>query len=53
MSHSVTNNEIKESEVKLITTKELMGEAQTLMIQHGSSCYQLRITKENKLILTK
>ncbi|WP_084205732.1 hemin uptake protein HemP [Thiomicrorhabdus chilensis] len=39
--------------VKVIDSRELLGEHNQIQIQHGQSLYQLRITRENKLILTK
>lgn len=37
----------------LVTSQQLFGEQNTLRIAHGGQCYLLRITRENKLILTK
>ncbi|OYZ34847.1 MAG: hypothetical protein B7X89_08890 [Sulfuricurvum sp. 17-40-25] len=37
----------------VIDTKELFKKATSIFIIHGSDKYTLRITKSNKLILTK
>ncbi|CBL46185.1 Hypothetical protein HDN1F_26020 [gamma proteobacterium HdN1] len=36
-----------------LSSRELLGESQELLIEHDGYCYSLRITKQNKLILTK
>ena len=36
-----------------IDVRALLGGAQILMIEHGDSRYVLRMTRNNKLILTK
>jgi hemin uptake protein HemP len=35
------------------TTEELLGEERLVLIRHGRETYQLRITKNNKLLLQK
>ena len=42
-----------ESEIKTVTSDDLFHGARIIHIQHGDAQYQLRLTKENKLILTK
>lgn len=37
----------------VIDSVELMAGAKLVQIRHGDTHYQLRVTKENKLILTK
>lgn len=37
----------------LISTQQLFQDQNTLRIAHEGKCYLLRITRENKLILTK
>ena len=37
----------------VLTSKELLGERRELIILHEGELYRLRITKNNKLILTK
>ncbi|NOX26631.1 MAG: hemin uptake protein HemP [Gammaproteobacteria bacterium] len=36
-----------------IASRELLGEQQCLPIEHNSEFYPLRLTRNNKLILTK
>ncbi len=36
-----------------IDSRALFGDARTLMIRHAGASYLLRITQQNKLILTK
>lgn len=36
-----------------VTSVQLFKGAQIVKISHAGQCYQLRITRENKLILTK
>lgn len=38
---------------KVIDLKELMGSARELQLYHAGQLYRLRLTKANKLILTK
>ncbi|BBP45405.1 hypothetical protein THMIRHAS_07780 [Thiosulfatimonas sediminis] len=38
---------------KVVNSQQLLAGTKTLVIQHGDQQYQLRVTKENKLILTK
>jgi hemin uptake protein HemP len=37
----------------VLTSKELLGERRELVILHEGELYRLRLTKNNKLILTK
>jgi hemin uptake protein HemP len=37
----------------LLATRQLFRHGNTLRIEHAGQCYLLRITRENKLILTK
>jgi len=39
--------------VRVLDSKQLFHEARTVHIDHGGERYILRITRENKLILTK
>lgn len=38
---------------RTIDVRSLLGEHQVVMIEHGDSRYVLRMTRNNKLILTK
>ena len=38
---------------RTIDVRSLLGDGQILMIEHGESRYLLRMTRNNKLILTK
>jgi hemin uptake protein HemP len=44
---------IKSSQIKKLSTETLFAEANEVMIEHQNETYVLRITKQNKLILTK
>lgn len=37
----------------LISSARLFSQGNTLRVEHGGQVYQLRVTRENKLILTK
>jgi len=37
----------------LVTSRELLGDANTLFIEHQGMVYTLRLTRNGKLILTK
>ncbi len=39
--------------VRVLTTAELFDGRREIVITHGDSMYRLRITRANKLILTK
>jgi len=41
------------SELKRLTSEELIGPAREMLIRHGGFDYRLRITRQGKLILTK
>jgi hemin uptake protein HemP len=47
----ITQGPVRPSPV--LTSSRLFGGAQTLFIEHAGQRYTLRITRENKLILTK
>ncbi len=38
---------------KMLSTRELLGNAREVVIEHGGEEYLLRITRNQKLILTK
>jgi hemin uptake protein HemP len=50
-----TPDELPESlkAIKVWQSAELFGDAKLIQIQHGSEVYQLRITRQGKLILNK
>ena len=39
--------------VRIVTSKDLLGESKSLTIQHEGETYHLRATKFGKLVLTK
>ena len=39
--------------IKVWQSAELFGEAKLVQIEHGTEVYQLRITRQGKLILNK
>lgn len=41
------------SELGVLTTEQLFGKRQEIAIVHDGEAYRLRITRNNKLILTK
>lgn len=41
------------NEIKRITSQELLAGKQEVFIEHEGCCYCLRLTRQNKLILTK
>ena len=43
----------RETEVRVIPSKELLGELQRVWIEHAAERYLLRVTRSGKLILTK
>lgn len=43
----------KEQGRGLVTSRELLGGANTLLIEHQGMVYTLRLTRNGKLILTK
>ena len=58
-----TQNKVERSDTKsdssasadagVISSRELLGSNKRLGIEHNGECYTLRITSNNKLILTK
>ena len=44
---------VKRSEVRTVESHELLGGGGLLRIQHGGAIYTLRITRNDRLILTK
>lgn len=47
------NADIKLSRIKCLNTNQLFTNVKEVMIEHLNEIYILRITKQNKLILTK
>jgi hemin uptake protein HemP len=47
------NCDIKLSRIKRLNTEQLFTDVKEVMIEHLNETYVLRITKQNKLILTK
>ncbi|WP_238525099.1 hemin uptake protein HemP [Geobacter sulfurreducens] len=43
----------KECSRRIVTSRELMGNAKEVIIEHAGEEYRLRITRQQKLILTK
>ena len=48
-----SNADIKLSSIKRLNTNQLFADVKEVMIEHLNETYVLRITKQNKLILTK
>lgn len=47
------SNPIKITSIKKLNSEKLFGDSNEVMIQHQNETYVLRLTKQNKLILTK
>lgn len=47
------NQDMKMSRIKGLNTEQLFNNVKEVMIEHLNETYILRITKQNKLILTK
>ena len=47
------NQDMKMSRIKRFNTEQLFNNVKEVMIEHLNETYILRITKQNKLILTK
>jgi hemin uptake protein HemP len=39
--------------LRVIESRELLQQRRELLIRHGNECYRLRLTRQDKLILTK
>ena len=48
-----SSKEMKMSRIKRLNTEQLLTNVKEVMIEHLNETYILRITKQNKLILTK
>lgn len=44
---------VQKRQRRVVTSRELMGNGSELIIEHGGEEYRLRITRQEKLILTK
>lgn len=42
-----------ERRCKKLNSQDLLGQSKQIYIEHEGCCYCLRLTKQNKLILTK
>ncbi|OQW69467.1 MAG: hypothetical protein CTY10_06920 [Methylotenera sp.] len=47
------NHDVKILRIKRLSTEQLFTDVKEVMIEHLNETYILRITKQNKLILTK
>lgn len=50
---SMDSGDFKITQIKRLTTEQLFNNVKEVMIDHRNETYILRITKQNKLILTK
>ncbi|MDM3871616.1 hemin uptake protein HemP [Porticoccus sp. W117] len=50
-----THSQARQLQIKsnIVSSDDLLGNSVVIMIRHGGHFYQLRKTKQNKLILTK
>lgn len=46
-------NESTSKSLKFINSRLLFNNARVVFIQHGAECYTLRLTRNNKILLTK
>ncbi len=53
VADQLPNRNIKMSRIKRFNTEQLFTNVKEVMIEHLNETYILRITKQNKLILTK
>lgn len=53
VADQITDKDIKMTRIKRLTTEQLFTNVKEVMIEHLNETYILRITKQNKLILTK
>ena len=44
---------VSQTEVRSVSSRDLMADHRLLLIQHGADTYRLQITRGGKLILTK
>ena len=51
--NALTHEDIKISRIKRLNSDKLFTNVKEVMIDHENETYILRITKQNKLILTK
>ncbi|WP_047538069.1 hemin uptake protein HemP [Methylotenera versatilis] len=49
----ISDKDVKMTRIKRLTTEQLFTNVKEVMIEHLNETYILRITKQNKLILTK
>ena len=53
VADETANQDMKMSRIKRLNTEQLFKNVKEVMIEHLNETYILRITKQNKLILTK
>ncbi len=53
VADQVSEKDIKMTRIKRLTSEQLFTNVKEVMIEHLNETYILRITKQNKLILTK
>lgn len=53
VAEQAPNCDIKLTRIKRLNTSQLFTNAKEVMIEHLNETYVLRLTKQNKLILTK
>jgi hemin uptake protein HemP len=46
-------NDDRRETARVVSSRDLLGEARELIIVHGADRYRLLLTRSNKLILTK
>ncbi|MES2579269.1 MAG: hemin uptake protein HemP [Pseudomonadota bacterium] len=53
VADQISDKDIKMTRIKRFTSEQLFTNVKEVMIEHLNETYILRITKQNKLILTK
>lgn len=53
VADQISDKDIKMTRIKRLTSEQLFANVKEVMIEHLNETYVLRITKQNKLILTK
>jgi hemin uptake protein HemP len=53
VADNISDKDVKMTRIKRLTSEQLFTNVKEVMIEHLNETYILRITKQNKLILTK
>ena len=53
MTHDAPPPPVPSAAPSVLESRNLLGEAREVIIRHGSETYRLKLTRHDKLILTK